>query len=114
MIHQMTLQPEPFELIASGNKTIELRLYDEKRRLIHTGDRIIFRCCTDRQKQLVVEVIALYPFGSFRELYEKLPLLQCGYTVDNVMSASPEDMLAYYPLERQKLYGVLGIEIRLV
>ena len=32
MVHRMNLQPEPFEKIAAGRKTIELRLLDEKRR----------------------------------------------------------------------------------
>ncbi|MBQ1852397.1 MAG: ASCH domain-containing protein, partial [Lachnospiraceae bacterium] len=38
----MQLQPEPFDLIKSGAKTIELRLYDEKRRKIRIGDEIVF------------------------------------------------------------------------
>lgn len=33
MKHQMKLNNEPFESIKNGTKTIELRLYDEKRRL---------------------------------------------------------------------------------
>ncbi len=32
MIHEMRLNPDIFEEIKSGNKTIEYRLYDEKRR----------------------------------------------------------------------------------
>ena len=32
--HYMELTPEPLELIRSGKKTIELRLYDEKRQAI--------------------------------------------------------------------------------
>ena len=38
----MKLHPAPFEMIKSGKKTIELRLYDEKRRKIKVGDEIIF------------------------------------------------------------------------
>ena len=30
--HQMSLKPLPFELIKEGYKTIELRLYDDKRK----------------------------------------------------------------------------------
>ena len=32
MTHEMRLHDEPFNLIKNGTKTIELRLYDEKRR----------------------------------------------------------------------------------
>lgn len=42
MIHNMKLNPEPFELISSGQKTIELRLNDEKRQRIKISDEIIF------------------------------------------------------------------------
>lgn len=31
-IHVMKLNPSPFEKIVSGRKTIELRLYDDKRK----------------------------------------------------------------------------------
>ena len=42
MRHEMTLFPKPYASIASGQKTIELRLYDEKRQSIHIGDQIRF------------------------------------------------------------------------
>ena len=42
MVHYMRLNPKPFEKIASGRKTCELRLNDEKRKLISVGDTIIF------------------------------------------------------------------------
>ena len=38
----MNLAPSPFEMIKSGAKTIELRLYDEKRRAVKVGDTIEF------------------------------------------------------------------------
>lgn len=42
MKHNMRLNAEPFEKISSGAKTIELLLYDEKRRVIKVGDEIEF------------------------------------------------------------------------
>ena len=42
MIHKMNLNPEPFEMIRNDQKTIELRLNDEKRRMINVGDMIEF------------------------------------------------------------------------
>ena len=41
-VHNMKLNPYPFEMIKSGQKTIELRLLDEKRQLIKVGDTIVF------------------------------------------------------------------------
>ena len=87
MNHNMNLSPVPFEMIKSGQKTIELRLNDEK-----------------RLKQI-------HKFESFAQLYKSLPLLSCGYTQADIETAKPEDMDVYYSPERQKEYGVLGIEI---
>lgn len=110
MIHRMNLRPEPFALIASGKKTIELRLYDEKRQLIKVGDQILFTC-TDQPKELLVNVKNLLQFANFEALYDALPLDQCGYMPHELSKASPKDMLQYYTAEAQSKYGVIGIEI---
>ncbi len=110
MKHEMKLNPAPFAMIKSGRKTIELRLYDEKRRKISVGDAIVF---TNEQsgERLTVKVLKLHKFPSFAHLYAELPLLRCGYTKETVEWATPEDMNAYYSLEEQARCGVLGIEI---
>ena len=110
MRHEMNLRPKPFESIASGRKTYELRLHDEKRRLIRVGDEILFTCTAD-ERTVLTRVTGLYPFDDFTELYASLPLLQCGYTPENVSRAEPKDMEAYYPPEKQARYGVLAIGI---
>ena len=38
----MNLPPAPLKMIREGRKTIELRLYDEKRKQISIGDIITF------------------------------------------------------------------------
>ncbi len=109
-MHKMKLNPEPFELIKSGIKTIELRLYDEKRRRIIVGDEICFTN-TETGETLMRTVIKLHRFDSFDALYKSLPLLKCGYTSKNIKAATPADMEKYYSAEEQKKYGVLGIEL---
>ncbi|MBQ5398417.1 MAG: DUF3850 domain-containing protein [Ruminococcus sp.] len=111
--HKMNLNPEPFEMIRSGQKTIELRLNDEKRQIIKVGDRIEFTQ-TKTGEKLIAEVIALHKFDSFAELYQKLPLLKCGYTKAAKDTAKPEDMDLYYTPKQQNKYGVLGIEIKVI
>ena len=108
--HEMKLHPAPFEMIKCGKKTIELRLYDEKRRKINVGDKIVFTN-TEGGEELTVEVVKLHIFDSFEELYSSLPLLKCGYTEEDVDGAHFSDMEEYYSAEEQKRYGVLGIEI---
>ena len=109
----MKLQSSPFEMIRSGRKTIELRLFDEKRKLISIGDEIEFVSSSDSTISLDCRVIALHKFDSFEDLYASLPLLQCGYTENDISTASPCDMDVYYSIEDQKKYGVIGIEIEL-
>jgi len=108
--HNMKLNPTPFEMIKSGEKTIELRLFDEKRRQIGVGDEIIFTN-NSTGETLTKRVVALHTFASFDELYRELPLLKCGYTQSDVSTAAPEDMESYYSKEEQAKYGVLGIEL---
>ena len=104
----MRLNPVPFSQIKSGAKTIELRLYDEKRQKVRTDDFIEFTNNVTGEK-ITVRVAALHIFPSFRELYSTLPLDKCGY--DDIKSASYKDMEEYYSQNEQKKYGVVGIEI---
>lgn len=112
MKHTMNLDPKPFEMIQSGRKTIELRLYDEKRQQISIGDEIVF-INTNNKKEMQTKVLSLHIFPSFDELYATLPLLKCGYTEETLPTASPKDMGKFYSAEQQKQYGVIGIEIEL-
>lgn len=110
----MKLNASPFEMIASGEKTVELRLYDEKRRQISVGDMIRFSDINDASRTLLTEVKDLFVFDSFEALYKALPLTECGYTDETARTASPEDMRKYYTPELEKKYGVLGIKIELI
>ena len=101
-------------MIENGLKTFELRLYDEKRQQIHQGDEIIFANTSDNSKTLRVKVLALHLFPDFAALYAALPLDKCGYLPQEIPSASPDDMNAYYPPEKQALYGVVAIEMKVI
>ncbi len=102
--HFMKLQRQPFERIKSGRKTVEMRLYDEKRRQIAVGDTITFRCEED---ELTACVVGLHRFLDFAALYAAMPHSMLG-------STDPKDMEQYYSQEEQRKYGVLGIEIERV
>ena len=110
MKHNMKLNSYQFEMIKNGKKTIELRLFDEKRHQIKAGDKIVFTN-TITGEMIDTTVVKLHRFDSFEELYKLLPLLKCGYTSENVDNAEPSDMELYYSLEEQKKYGVVGIEL---
>ena len=108
MIHEMQLRDVPFRKISDGLKTIELRLNDEKRQNVKTGDFIEFSHNDYPDRKILVKVIALHHFDSFAELFNNIPKEKSGYRPEEY--ANPEDMNSYYSLERQSQYGVLGIE----
>lgn len=109
MIYNMKLQKEPFKMIKDGTKTIELRLNDEKRRLLKVGDEIVFTSI-ENLEQMKVEIENLYKYSTFEELYKHFDKVSIGYKDDEV--ASPKDMEKYYSKEEQEKYGVVGIKIK--
>ena len=62
--HAMKLKPAPFAMIAAGKKTIELRLYDEKRQTIAVGDLIEFENTENSGEVLLARVEELCVFAS--------------------------------------------------
>lgn len=108
--HYMNLYPESFVLVENKIKTIEMRLNDEKRKLVKIGDLIVFKN-TETEQELITEVTDLKVFNSFEELYAKYPKKMLGYSNDE--TANPKDMNKYYSNENIKKYGALAIEIQL-
>ena len=109
--HIMKLHPRPLPKLTDGSKTIELRLYDEKRQRISVGDTLRFVNTENGAEAVCVRVRDLFVFDSFEELYKHLPLMECGYSAEDIHTASPSDMEVYYSKEKQKQYGVIGIQI---
>ena len=110
-LHRMHLDPQAFAAMEDERKTIELRLYDKKRRRIQAGDVIRFESTDDETDVLFAWVTGMRFFASFDELYAALPLTACGYAPEELAAASPRDMDKYYAPEDQKKWGVVGIEL---
>ena len=111
MIYRMKLQDNPFQKIKNQTKTIELRLFDEKRKKIQPGDLIEFTNLSNSEV-ITVEVLKLHLFDSFKKLYEKFDKISLGYNKDE--KSNPNDMEQYYSEDDIKKYGVVGIEIKLI
>ena len=111
MKHCLHLQHSPFLAIKTGRKRLEMRLYDEKRSLIKVGDSIEF---TDVETGalLLCEVVHLYRYNNFQQLYSHHDKISIGYVEEE--EANPDDMLDYYTQEEIEKYGVVGIEIGLL
>ena len=107
MLHKMKLNESPFERIKNGTKTIEFRLYDEKRQQIKVGDKIEFSKLPDLQEKLLVDVVKLYKEDTFENLFRKL------YADEYEIKRKTKSMEQYYSHEKEKEYGVLGIKIKI-
>ena len=104
----MRLQEKYFNLINSGTKTIELRLRDEKRRLIHIGDEIEFSQINNPTQKCLKKVKALYGAQDFEQLCEQIDIAKTGFeTVAELILVLAE----FYPVAKQIQYGVLAIEL---
>lgn len=110
MTHYMNLVPSAFKKIANGDKTIELRLNDEKRKRINVGDTVGFNC-NENNDIITAKVKQLHKFADFKSLYNALPLDKCGYAESGLHTAHHTDMEQYYSTEKIKKYGALGIEL---
>lgn len=111
MTHNMKLKEGPFEAIKAGTKTVEMRLYDDKRRKIQIGDVIEFTNNTSGEK-ISVEVLALHIYPSFENLYDIFDKVSLGYAPHEI--ALYTDMVEYYLSTEIEKYGVVGIEIKLI
>lgn len=107
MLHKMKLNESPFEMIKNGTKTIEFRLYDEKRQGVKIGDKIEFSKLPDLQEKLLVDVLELYQEDTFERLFRKL-----SFNEEEVIRKT-RAMHEIYSQEKEQQYGVLGIKIKI-
>lgn len=114
MIYEMKLKAEPFEKIEIGRKTVELRLFDEKRRRLDIGDKIIFEKLEDSSQRIAVVVRSLHRYATFEELFMDVPLEKCGNASTDTPKEAAARMSQYYPEDKIQKYGVLGIGIELI
>lgn len=108
MKHFMNLYPVPFEMIKAGIKTVEMRLNDDKREKIKTGDQIEFKNNANAET-LTMQVKTKRVFGNFEELYAAYSPRELGYADGE--SALPTDMNLYYSDAEIKKCGVAAIEL---
>ncbi|MEA2088856.1 MAG: ASCH domain-containing protein [Patescibacteria group bacterium] len=109
--YKMKFAITPFEKIVSGNKIIESRLYDEKRRQISLGDQIEFSSNDNPDRKITTSVCALYLYPDFESLFSDFPP---SYFGGDSREALFEEIENFYSKDKQAKFGVIGIKIKLV
>jgi len=114
MQHQMNLNAAPFEAIKNKTKTIEVRLYDEKRQQLKVGDEIIFTNRDDQAtSQITTKVTALHIYPDFKSLYSDFDPADFGgqgWKVEELI----ENIRGFYSAADETSYGVVGIKLELL
>ena len=108
-MHKMNVKTKYYNLLKSGQKVVELRLFDEERQQIKVGDEILFSNASEPHESFVARVIHLHRAENFDKLCQIITPMQAGFS-------SKEELITvlrefYTPATQQK-YGVLGIEIK--
>ena len=64
-MHKMKVQTKYYNLLKSGKKVVELRLFDEKRQQIKIGDEILFSNLSDGILYLYHKIILLIAYANY-------------------------------------------------
>jgi len=98
---KMRLCEAPYRAIERGEKKIERRLFDEKRRELKVGDVIEFSLA-DSDEKLERTIVGLHVFPSFAAMWEQFP---------DELGKGPESMYEYYSAEDEAKYCVVAIAL---
>jgi len=113
-LRTLGLEPDPFERMKSGQKTIEFRLNKPKWKDMVIEEVFRFAKVPDRAETLTVKILELIRFPSFLQLLEYLKQqgrLEAGRSVQEQL----QRLETRYPKnERNKYPGVLGIRIKVI
>ena len=102
MIKEMNLLDEYFKAIKNRKKTVEIRLYDVKRKNLKVNDIIRFNNRLTNEK-IDCKVLKLIKYDNLEELLK-----------NGDVSNSKEEILNIYSLDEINKYGLLAIYIEVV
>jgi len=102
----MHINAESFAQTKSGKKTIERRLYDEKRQHLKVGDDILFTN-DETGETLACTITGLCWFRDFATMVANLGYAKCGW--DTEPKNPDADMERHWTKPDIKKYGALGI-----
>ncbi|MBU9720378.1 MULTISPECIES: ASCH domain-containing protein [Bacillaceae] len=111
MVHRMGLYEDYFHAMEKGDKKVEVRLNDEKRRKINVADTIEFIKLPGQNGLLKVQVTELRTYGTFEEMYKDIPLrdFDCeGWSMKDMIDGTYD----IYTPEQERKWGTLAITVR--
>jgi len=113
-MHSMKLNPLPFQRIKKGSKKIEIRLFDEKRQKLKVGEKIEFSNLENMEEKIIVEILNLKKFKSFKSLIINTPMKKFGYPENYDIQKFLNSIYSIYTKKQEDMHSVLAIEIKLI
>lgn len=111
--HTLNLAPIYFDLIKSGEKVLEDRLNDEKRKAFNIGDTITFYKEPEKEETMQAIILDKYIFKNFEEMANTLNKKDLGFA-----ACTKEEMIeAYrkiYKRKDEEKYGVIIFKIKVL
>ena len=105
----MSVRHKYFELIESGQKDIELRAYDEKRRKMKVGDKFLLFDAENPDEYIICEILNMHVAPDFESLFKKIDIKRSGFqTMDELIDVVTK-FVSREELQREQ---VVGIEIK--
>ena len=107
--HKMSLKTEPFLQIRDGEKRVELRLLDGKRKKIRVGDQIIFTHTENEEETIRARVIGLHKYSDFNGMAVDFSCREMG--IPEGIENLNQFMLSYYSKAEIRTFGALAIRL---
>lgn len=109
-MHTMKLDQKYYNYILNGTKEYEIRLNDEKRKLLKKGDFIKFQKASNEDDYFIAQVDDLLYFNNFKEVINSIDIKKLSDTKDNPLEFV-DTLNKFYSKESEEKYGVVAIKL---
>ena len=107
----MSVRNKYFELIKSGQKDIELRSFDEKRRQMKTGDKFLLYDAENTDNYIICKILNMHVAPDFQTLFKKIDIKRSGF---KSIPELEDAVFKFISKEEFAKNSVVGIEIEQV
>jgi ASC-1-like (ASCH) protein/8-oxo-dGTP pyrophosphatase MutT (NUDIX family) len=105
----MSVRHKYFEMIKSGQKDIELRAYDEKRKKMKAGDKFLLFDAENPNESIICEILNMHVAPDFESLFKNLDIKRSGFKDINELMDTITKFVSSEELAREQ---VVGMEIK--
>ena len=105
----MSVRHKYFEMIKTGQKDIELRAYDEKRKKMKAGDRFLLYDAENPDEYIICEILNMHVAPDFESLFKNMDIKRSGFRDMNELIDTVTKFVSREELQREQ---VVGIEIK--